>query len=138
MQDNTNFSSGINSVVVVGRTGKDPELKYFESGSVKASFSLAVNRFGSSKEKQETDWFNIEVWDRTAEVVGEYLKKGREVAVSGRLAVRKWTDEAGNTRDFLSVHATDVKFLGSRRDTESGTGSYNSNTSQASPQTAPF
>lgn len=137
MQDNEKSAGGINSVTVVGRTGKDPELKYFESGSVKASFSMAVNRFGSSKEKQETDWFNVEVWDRTAEVVGEYLKKGREVAVAGRLAVRKWKDEAGNERDYLSITASDVKFLGSRRDTE-GFGSYGSGNSNSEMPRAPF
>jgi single-strand DNA-binding protein len=117
MQENGQSQGGINNAVVVGRAGQDPEIKYFESGSVKASFSVAVNR--PSKEK-ETDWFNIEAWGRTAEIVGEYLKKGREVAVSGRLNVRKYTDQAGNERDFLSVVASDVKFLGSRRDNEGG------------------
>jgi single-strand DNA-binding protein len=122
MQDQEKFQgNGVNSVVVVGRTGKDPEIKYFESGTVKASFSVAVNRM-AGKENRETDWFNVDVWGRTAEVVGEYLKKGREVAVNGRLSVRSYTDEAGNEREFLSVTATDVKFLGSKRDSEGGGG----------------
>jgi single-strand DNA-binding protein len=108
----------LNSVTIVGRTGQDPELKYFESGSVKVSFSLAVNRGGS--QHKETDWFNIEAWGRTAEVVGEYLKKGREAAVHGKLAVRSYKDDAGNEREFLSVVATDVKFLGSKRENEGG------------------
>ena len=120
MFENERTAAGVNSVTIVGRAGKDPEIKYFESGSVKASFSLAVNR--PTKER-ETDWFNIDVWGRSAEIVGEYLKKGREVAVNGRLSVRKWTDEAGNERDALSVVANDVKFLGSKRDNEGG-GSY--------------
>lgn len=120
MQDTEKTHGSLNSVVIVGRAGQDPEIKYFESGSVKASFSLAVNRFGGSKENRETDWFNIEVWGRTAEVVGEYLKKGREAAISGRLNVRKWTDDAGNEREYLSVVANDVKFIGSRRDAEGG------------------
>lgn len=135
MQENDKLQQGsINSVVIVGRTGQDPEIKYFDSGSVKASFSLAVNRF-SGKDSKETDWFNIEVWGRTAEVVGEYLKKGREVAVNGRLNVRRWTDDAGNERDFLSVVANDVKFLGSKRDNADGEGSYNFS---GGAQRAPF
>lgn len=112
---------GINNVVVVGRAGKDPELKYFDSGSVKASFTLAVNR-PTSKENKETDWFNVDVWARSAEFVGEYLKKGREVAVSGRLAVRSYQDNAGNNREFLSITASDVQLLGSRRDNQDGGG----------------
>ncbi len=119
MQENDRHQGGMNSVVIVGRAGKDPELKYFETGTVKASFSVAVDRAGS-RENRETDWFNIDVWGRTAEVVGEYLKKGRQVGVTGRLSVRKWTDEAGNERDFLSVVASDVRFLGSARDNEGG------------------
>lgn len=118
MQDNNTSQGTMNSVVIVGRTGRDPELKYFESGSVKANFSVAVNR--PSRENKETDWFNIDAWGRTAEVVGEYLKKGREVAVHGRLQVRKWTDEAGNEREALSVVASDVKFLGSKAQNEGG------------------
>ncbi len=139
MQENERLqgSGGMNSVVIVGRTGQDPELKYFESGSVKASFSMAVNR-GGSKDNRETDWFNIEVWGRTAEVVGEYLKKGREVAVNGRLNVRKWNDDAGNERDFLSVVATDVKFLGSKRDNEGGGSSFAYSGSQGGGERAPF
>lgn len=121
VQDNDKLQGSVNSVVIVGRTGQDPELKYFESGSVKASFSLAVNRF-AGKDNRETDWFNIEVWGRTAEVVGEYLKKGREVAVNGRLNVRRWNDDAGNEREYLAVVAQDVKFLGSKRDNEAGGG----------------
>ncbi len=114
--------NGMNSVVIIGRAGKDPEVKYFETGTVRASFSLAVNRIGGSKDNPITDWFNIDAWGRTAEIVAQYLKKGREAAVAGRLNVRKWTDEAGNERDALSINASEVKFLGSRRDNEEGGG----------------
>lgn len=132
----TSTSQGLNHVTVVGRAGQDPEIKYFESGTVKASFSLAVNRPGS-RENRQTDWFNIEVWGRQAEVVGEYLKKGREVAVSGRLSVRSWVDDAGNEREFLAVAANDVQFLGSKRDNAGGDygggGSYGSQYGGAAP-----
>ena len=137
MQDQELAQSGMNQVVIVGRAGKDPEIKYFDSGSVKASFSLAVNRPTANK---ETDWFNIEIWGRPAEITGEYLKKGREAAVSGRLSVRKWTDDAGNERDALSITATDIKFLGSRRDNEGGGGSYSAPSSNTANdfEKAPF
>ena len=61
----------VNSVVVVGRVGQDPEMKYFDSGKVKTNFSLAVNRWDSRTKEEATDWFNIEVWDKQAEVAGE-------------------------------------------------------------------
>lgn len=132
MTEQPRTGGGLNHVTIIGRAGKDPELKYFESGTVKASFSLAVDR-PTSRENRETDWFNIEVWGRTAEVVGEYLKKGREAAISGRLNVRKYNDDAGNEREYLSVNAQEVKFIGGRRDTE-----YASPPQQADASRAPF
>ena len=86
----------INSVVLVGRAGQDPEIKYFESGKVKTTFSIAVNRW--SKEGEKTDWFNIELWDKNAEIAGEYVRKGKLVGVEGRLDVSQWTDNDGNKK----------------------------------------
>jgi len=137
MTEQQQSSVGLNQVTIVGRAGKDPELKYFESGTVKASFSLAVDR-PTSKENRETDWFNIEVWARPAEIVGEYLKKGREAAVSGRLSVRKYNDEAGNEREYLSVTASEVRFVGGRRDSESAGGYATPPQQQSNMQQAPF
>ncbi len=106
----------MNSVVVVGRTGQDPEVKYFESGKVKTGFSLAVNRWDSKTKAEVTDWFNIEVWDKQAEFAGEYIKKGRLVAVDGRIASNKWTDASGAERERFTIVATNVRLLGSKRD----------------------
>lgn len=105
----------MNTVVLVGRLGQDPEIKYFDSGSVKAKFSVAVDR-NFSKENKETDWFNIEVWGRQAEFVSEWVKKGSLVSVTGQLEVQKWTDQAGNPKEWPSIRATDVRFVGSKRD----------------------
>jgi single-strand DNA-binding protein len=102
-------------VVLVGRLGQDPEIKYFDSGSVKAKFSIAVDR-NFSKENKETDWFNIEVWGRQAEFVSEWVKKGSLVSVTGQLEVQKWTDQAGNPKEWPSIRASDVRFVGSKRD----------------------
>ena len=82
----------MNTATIIGRAGQDAEIKYFESGKVKTTFSLAVNRWDYKAKEETTDWYNIEVWDKQAEFAGEYLKKGRLAAVDGRISVSKWTD----------------------------------------------
>jgi len=105
----------INAVVIVGRVGQDPEIKYFESGSVKARFSVAVNR-SFSKENPVTDWFSVEVWGKQAEFVGEWVKKGALLSVTGSIELNRWTDQAGNLREFPIVRASDVRFVGGKKD----------------------
>jgi len=107
----------INSVVLVGRAGQDPEMKYFESGKVKTTFSMAVNRW--SKEGEKTDWFNLELWDKMAEVAGEYVKKGKLIGVEGRLDVSYWTDADGNKRERYVIKANNLRLLGSKKDESS-------------------
>ena len=104
----------INSVVIVGRVGQDPEMKYFETGKVKTNISLAVNR--GSKGNEKTDWFRVELWDKQAELTGEYVKKGRLVAVEGRLDLSHWTDKDGNKRETYFVRGSNIRFLGSKND----------------------
>lgn len=113
----------VNSVVLVGRTGQDPEIKYFDSGSVKARFSIAVDR-NFSKENKETDWFNVEVWGRQAEFVGEWVKKGQLLAVTGQLETQRWTDQAGNPKEYPIIKASDIRLEGSKRDNMAGANSY--------------
>ena len=113
----------MNTVTIVGRLGQDPEIKYFDSGSVKARFSVAVNRT-FSKENPVTDWFNIEVWGRQAEFVGEWVKKGSLVSVQGSIDLSRWTDQAGNEREFPLVKANDIRFVGSKRDSAQGQQQY--------------
>ena len=108
----------INSVVVVGRVGQDPEMKYFESGKVKTTFSLAVNRWDSKTKGEVTDWFNIELWHKLAEIAGEYVKKGKLVAVDGRLAMSKWNDASGSSRERYFVRAQNMRLLGSKNSQE--------------------
>lgn len=104
----------INHVVLVGRTGQDPDIRYFESGSVKCRISLAVDRgFGENK---QTDWFNIECWGKLAEFVGEYIKKGTSIIVTGQVEIQHWTDQAGNPRESSVIKATDIRFAGSKRE----------------------
>ena len=108
----------MNTATVIGRAGQDAEIRYFESGKVKTTFSLAVNRWDSKTKDNVTDWFNIEVWDKQAEFAGEYVKKGREVAVDGRISISKWTDQTGEEKERFLVVANDIRLLGSRRDVE--------------------
>lgn len=105
----------LNVVVLVGRLGQDAELKYFESGSVKARFTVAVDRT-VGRENKQTDWFTVEAWGKLAEFAGEWLKKGQLVSVTGQLEVRQWTDQTGNTREALSIRAVEIRLEGSRRD----------------------
>ncbi len=109
----------VNSVVLVGRAGRDPEMRYFESGKVKTTFTLAVNR--PTKEK-ETDWFDIEIWGKQAEIAGEYVRKGSLLGVEGRLEFSKWVDDGGkkNTRPFVSANS--IRLLGSKKDNMSSGG----------------
>ncbi|OGI04185.1 MAG: hypothetical protein A2Y25_08745 [Candidatus Melainabacteria bacterium GWF2_37_15] len=104
----------INSAVIVGRTGQDPEMKYFETGKVKTSFSIAVDRW--SKSGKKTDWYRVELWDKQAEVAGEYLKKGKLVAVEGRIDINQWTDADGNKREAFLIKGTNMRLLGSKAD----------------------
>ena len=108
----------MNSVVVVGRAGQDAEIKYFESGKIRTTFSLAVNRWDSKTKAEVTDWFNIEVWDKQAEFAGEYIKKGRLVVVDGRIQSNKWKDASGEERERYLIVANNVRLLGSKKDAE--------------------
>ena len=108
----------MNTATIIGRAGQDAEIKYFESGKVKTTFSLAVNRFDSKTKTEVPDWFNIEVWDKQAEFAGEYVKKGRQVAVDGRISISKWTDQTGEERERFLIVANQIRLLGSRRDIE--------------------
>ena len=108
----------MNTAVIVGRVGKDPDIKYFESGKIKTSFSVAVNRWDSKTKSEVTDWFNIDVWDKQAEFAGEYVKKGRLVAVEGRIQINTYTDATGSEKQWNTILASNVRLLGSKRDAE--------------------
>ncbi len=108
----------MNTATIVGRAGQDADIKYFESGKVRTNFSLAVNRWDSKTKAEVTDWFNVDVWDKQAEFAGEYVKKGRMVAVEGRIAINKWKDQTGEEKERFLVVANNIRLLGSKRDAE--------------------
>lgn len=109
----------MNTIMIVGRVGRDAEIKYFESGKVKATFSLAVGRWDAKTKTEITDWFTCDVWDKQAEFAGEYLKKGSQVAVDGRITKNSWSDRStGEQREMMLVSVTSIRLLGSKRDAQ--------------------
>ena len=111
----------MNSVVIVGRVGRDASegFRAFDSGKMKASFSVAVNRWDSKTKSEVTDWYNVDIWDKQAEFAAEYVKKGRLVAVDGAIANNKWIDKTtNNEREHFYIRANTIRLLGSKRDTE--------------------
>ncbi len=104
----------MNSVTLVGRVGKEIDIKHFESGSVVAKFSLAVNR---RKKDDQPDWFDLECWGKTAEVVEKYVSKGKQIAVKGSLKFDRWNDRnTGQERSRAVIQVDKLELLGSKND----------------------
>jgi single-strand DNA-binding protein len=109
--------AGLNTVVLIGNLTRDPELRYTPSGLPVCTLRLAVGRnFPNSQGEMETDYFNIVVWRNQAEKCAEYLAKGRQIAVTGRLQSRSWEAADGSKRSTVEVVADRVVFLGRRGD----------------------
>lgn len=118
-------SRGLNKVMLIGHVGKDPELKYTPGNVAIATFSVATS--DSYKDKagnlqERTEWHRIVTFNRTAEVMGEYLKKGQLVYVEGRLQQRTWDDDKGQKRYITEIVALNVQFLGKKSDGGGGSG----------------
>jgi len=112
-----------NKIIIVGNLGRDPELRYTPQGTAVCNFSMATTekRRDKSGEYQDvTTWFRVTLWDKKAEVAAKYLQKGKPVYVEGRLKIDEWTDRDGNNRFTLDVTATDMQFIGSSSDRDSG------------------
>ena len=112
-----------NKIILVGNLGRDPELRYTPQGTPVCSFSLATNerRKDRNGEMQDhTTWFRITLWNRLAETASQYLQKGKQVYIEGRLRVEEYIDRDGKPRHSLEVFATDMQFIGSRGSDEGG------------------
>jgi single-strand DNA-binding protein len=106
-----------NKIIIVGNLGRDPELRYTPQGTPVCNFSVATNerwRDTGGETQERTTWFRVATWRKLAEVANQYLKKGSQVYVEGRLAVREYTDRDGVLRTSLEVNATDIQFLDRR------------------------
>ena len=111
----------VNKVILVGRLGKDPEMRYTSSGTAVVNFSMATNHFTKDKDGNNTDtteWHQVVAFGRTAEVAGEYLNKGKLVYIEGRLQTRSWDDPNGQKRYKTEVVCSNLQLLGSKGDSE--------------------
>jgi single-strand DNA-binding protein len=110
--------AGVNKIIIVGNLGRDPEMRYLPSGSPVTSFSVAVTRRFRSQDgenREETEWFNVSCFNRLAEIANEYLAKGRQVYLEGRVRLGTWQDrQTGEQRARLEVVATELQMLGQR------------------------
>jgi single-strand DNA-binding protein len=121
------MAKSVNKVILIGTLGKDPELKYTPQGTAVAKFSMATNENFKDKQsgewKERTEWHNIVCWQRTAEVAAEYLKKGRQVYIEGRLTTRSWDDkETGQKKYMTEIVANDLVLLGGKPEGAGGGG----------------
>ena len=109
---------GVNEVCLVGRAGKDPEVRYFESGGMVANFTLAVNR---ASRDDEPDWFPLEIWGQQAQVAADYVRKGSLLGITGSFKLDRWTDRAtGEERSKPVIRVVRLDLLGSKQDFEGG------------------
>jgi single-strand DNA-binding protein len=105
----------MNKIIVIGNLGRDPEMRYTPGGQSVTSFSVASNRkytTGAGEQREETEWFNVNAWGKLAELCNQFLTKGRQVYVEGRLHSRSYEARDGQLRFVNEINLTDVQFLG--------------------------
>jgi single-strand DNA-binding protein len=118
------MTRGLNKVMLIGRLGQEPEMRYTPSGRPLTKLQVAVNRSWKSadgEKKTETEWFNIVAWGKLAEICNQYLSKGQQVYIEGRLHTRQWQDDEGNNHSSVEVIAKEMLMLNSKpsdQDTE--------------------
>jgi single-strand DNA-binding protein len=108
--------AGINKVIIVGRLGKDPEVRQVGEGNAVCKLALATSENWMDKngtKQEKTEWHNVVVWGKLADICGKYLAKGRQVYIEGRLQTRSWEDQQGQKRYTTEIVANTVEFLGS-------------------------
>lgn len=115
--------ASFNKIIIVGYLGRDPEMRFTPQGTAVCQFSVATTERRKDRNgefQDHTTWFRVTVWDKRAETVSQYLSKGKQVYVEGRLRAEEYTDREGQKRLSLEVSATDIQFLGSRGDEAGG------------------
>ena len=111
------MSRGLNKVMIIGRLGQDPEMRYTPSGRPLTKFQLAANRSWTTadgEKKTETEWFNIVAWGKLAEICNQYLKKGQQVYIEGRFHTRRWQDDEGANHSSVEVITQEMIMLDGR------------------------
>lgn len=116
------MAGSVNKVILIGHLGKDPEMRYTAAGSPIANFSLATSESWKDKQSGEktdkTEWHNIVMFDKVAEIAGQYLRKGSLVYLEGKLQTRKWQDKDGNDRYTTEIVASQMTMLGGKGESE--------------------
>lgn len=134
------MSGTLNKVMLIGHLGDEVKMHYFEGGGCVGRFPLATNETYTSKQTNErvtnTEWHNIVLRNKAAEICEKYLTKGDKVYIEGRLKTRKWQDESGNDRYSTEIQATDFTFLSTKRDSVSDTQQQSQPSNQAKPETS--
>lgn len=118
------MSRSLNKVMIIGRLGRDPEMRYTPSGRPVTTFSVATDRNWNTSEgerRSETEWFNVVAWGGLAEICKQYLTKGQLVYVEGRLQTRRWEDQEGNKRTAVEIVANEMIMLSERREANANT-----------------
>ena len=112
--------ASVNKVIIVGNLGRDPEIRHTQSGAAVANFSIATNEsWNKDGQKEErTEWHRVVAFGKLGDICGQYLKKGKQVYIEGRLQTRNWDDRDGNKRSVTEIVATNMVMLGGRGDGE--------------------
>lgn len=116
------MSRGLNKVMIIGRLGRDPEMRYTPSGRPVTTFNVATTRTWNSSDGErhsETEWFNVVAWGSLAEICKQHLVKNQQVYIEGRLQTRKWEDNSGNKRSSTEIVANEMIMIGDRSEINS-------------------
>jgi single-strand DNA-binding protein len=119
------MAGDLNRVTIIGRLTRDPELKYIQSGSAVANFSIANNRnytTNSGEKKEEVSYFDCIAWGKMGEILTEYCHKGSRIAVEGRLQQRRWDDKEGNKKSKIEIVSDNIQFLDSKGSSDKAVG----------------
>lgn len=120
------MARGINKVIIIGNLGQDPETRYMPSGAAVTNFTVATNESWKDKQtgeqKDRTEWHRVAMFNRLAEIAAEYLRKGSQVYIEGKLRTRKWQGQDGNDRYTTEIIADEMQMLGGRGDGGGGFG----------------
>ena len=111
------MANGLNKAILIGNLGRDPEVRYTPGGLAVANFSMATSETWTNKEGEKetrTEWHRIVAWGKLGEICGEYLSKGKQVCIEGRIQTREWEDKEGNKRYTTEITASQMLMLGSR------------------------
>jgi single-strand DNA-binding protein len=134
------MARGVNKVILIGNLGKDPQQRAMPSGKAVVNFSLATTEGWRDKQtgenKEQTEWHNVVLFDRLAEVAAEYLRKGSQVYIEGRIRTRKWQDKEGQDRYTTEIIANEMQMLGGRGQSGAGAGAAQERAPQRQPEPA--